>query len=148
MTSNGVDLLRQPLVVGAGGTSEPIEVTIRDDGAKLSGTFTEGGSTVKQGDFSDQYSVVCFPLDGTNGGQAQPSLSMGGHFQFENLAPGRYLVLASRLDPGNRSNAFRQTMEYRNEDVLRGYLEKGTVVTLGAGERSEIQVPLLTDEEN
>jgi hypothetical protein len=39
-TSGGVDLLRKPLVVGAGGASAPIEITLRDDTAALDGTVS------------------------------------------------------------------------------------------------------------
>jgi hypothetical protein len=39
-TSGGVDLLHQPLVVGAGGASAPIEITLRDDTATLGGTVS------------------------------------------------------------------------------------------------------------
>src|SRR4029077_5685593 len=42
--SGGTDLLRQPLVVGLGGWSSPIEVTLRDDGAEGGGKKREGGT--------------------------------------------------------------------------------------------------------
>src|SRR6202035_5780187 len=37
--SGSTDLLQKPLVVGAGGTIPPMEITVRDDGAELDGTL-------------------------------------------------------------------------------------------------------------
>ena len=39
ITSGGTNLLRQPLVVGEGSTTAPIEITVRDDGAEVEGTI-------------------------------------------------------------------------------------------------------------
>ena len=39
VNSGGLDLLHNPLVVPLGGTSSPIETTLRDDGATVEGTI-------------------------------------------------------------------------------------------------------------
>src|SRR4030088_2326189 len=46
--SGTLDLQHQPLVVGAGGTASPIEITMRDDTAEISGTV-EGVAPPAQG---------------------------------------------------------------------------------------------------
>src|SRR5229473_411673 len=45
ITSGGTDLQRQPLVVGLGGSTPPIEITVRDDGAQVEGTIEGTTST-------------------------------------------------------------------------------------------------------
>ena len=42
ITSGGVDLARDPLVVGAGSTSAPIEVTLRNDSGTISAQLATG----------------------------------------------------------------------------------------------------------
>src|SRR5205823_3908808 len=44
ITSGGTDLQRQPLVVDLRGSTPPIEITVRDDGAQVEGTI-EGATT-------------------------------------------------------------------------------------------------------
>ncbi len=39
VSSGGVDLLHNPLVVPPGGTSSPIEITLRDDGGTVEGAI-------------------------------------------------------------------------------------------------------------
>src|SRR5260370_2781168 len=39
ITAGGTDLQRQPLVVGLGGSTPPIEITVRNDGAEVEGTI-------------------------------------------------------------------------------------------------------------
>jgi len=141
LTSDGVDLLRQPLVVGPGGASAPIEVTIRDDGATLSGAVSVGSATEAQASFDGEAIwLTCIPLGNDSGRLAQGIATRDDKFTIPNLAPGQYLVLASRTP--------MQDLEYRNEQVLGEAESKGTVVTLTAGQKSEIQVPLLSEEEN
>src|SRR5579862_4571138 len=42
ISSGGVDLARDPLVIGAGGSAAPIEVTLRDDSGTISAQLTGG----------------------------------------------------------------------------------------------------------
>jgi hypothetical protein len=139
-TSHGVDLLRNWLVVGASRTSDPIEITLRDDTARLDGTVsvniaTDGGqNTIQKGPF-----VFCIPLDNEFGGQVRTAGVTDGKFSFQNLPPGRYLVLGS-------SN-YSPNLEYRNDEVLRQYESNGTVVTLEPGQKAVITVSKIMDEE-
>jgi hypothetical protein len=45
ITSGSTDLLQKPLVVGAGETIPPLEITVRDDGAELEGTVDSSKSS-------------------------------------------------------------------------------------------------------
>jgi hypothetical protein len=127
------------LVVGANRTSAPIEITLRDDTASLDGTVntpTEGAQkTDQKGLF-----VHCIPLDNEFGGQVRTAGVADGKFSFQNLPPGRYLVLGS----GN----YAPNLEYRNDEVLRQYESSGTVVTLEPGQKAVITVSkIMGDEE-
>jgi hypothetical protein len=144
MTANGVDLLREPLTVGPGGASGPIQVTVRDDAATLTGTIaTSDAAGASQN--QEAIAILCLPLDGIfTTPVAQTGSNYQGKFTLSNLAPGDYLVLAFNVD----GNAQMTNIEYRNPDVLSAYMSKGTVVTLTAGQKATIQVPLLIDGEN
>lgn len=134
VTANGVDLLRQPLVVGPGGASDPIEITLRDDSASLSGTLSlPDGQTEPD----SQVVVTFIPLSTNAGATAPQSGAFQGKFSMPNLAPGQYLVLASPVP--------QPPINYLNETVVRRLQSHGTVVTLAPGDKQEIQVPLLSD---
>jgi hypothetical protein len=140
-TSGGVDLLHNPLVVGAGGASAPIEITLRDDTATLDGTVSPLPPT---GGESDWYGggvfVFCYPIESEVGrGAVQGVAGVDGKFSMQNLPPGRYLVLAFPTP--------YQNLEYRNQEVLRQYESKGTLVTLEPGQKAEVKVSVLTEDE-
>jgi hypothetical protein len=138
-TSGGVDLLHKPLVVGAGGASAPIEITLRDDTATLEGTVSPMPTSGEPDPFGGAVFVVCYPIESEVGRPVQGGAGVDGKFSMQNLSPGRYLVLAFRTP--------NQNLEYRNEDVLRQYESKGTIVTLEAGQKAEVKVPVLTEDE-
>ncbi len=139
-TSGGVDLLHQPLVVGAGGASAPIEITLRDDTATLDGTVSPIPPT---GDEPNPYGaglfVFCYPIESEAGRFVQGFAGVDGKFSIQNLPPGRYLVLAFSTP--------NQNLEYRNQEVLRQYESKGTIVTLEPGQKTEVKVSVLTEDE-
>ncbi len=147
MTSNGVDLLRQPLIVGSGGAAGPIDVTLRDDSATLSGTVSVSNSlpttsTNSAGNLlgSGNYIVTCIPLDGNLAEPPGQTLAFNaGKFTIPNLPPGDYLVLASSTQLMN--------LEYQNPDILNRYKLKGTTVTLSPGQKAQIEVPLLPESD-
>jgi hypothetical protein len=145
ITSNGTDLIRQPLVVGSGGTSAPIEVTIRDDSATLTGSvsFPDPNTQLTPDSF---FTITCIPLDAGSGAPLPQGGAYRGKFTVQNLPPGRYLVLA--FTNSMTKNNPMMSIEYQNEDVMRNYQSKGTVVTLSPGQKADIQVPLIPEEEN
>jgi hypothetical protein len=139
-TSGGVDLLHKPLVVGAGGASAPIEITLRDDTATLDGTVSPIPANGGEPDpYLERVFVFCFPLENEIGRLVQGLVGADGRFSIQNLPPGRYLVLAFPSP--------NQNLEYRNEEVFRQYESKGTIVTLESGQKAEIKVSVLPEEE-
>jgi hypothetical protein len=141
------DLMHDPLTIGAAGSACPIEVTLRDDPASVTGSIVTGAvpqSPQSPADASPIF-IMGIPLDQPESNPLQSAVMGQGQFRLGAVPPGRYLFVASRR------NVFQdmfQNLEYRNPDVLRDLTAKGTVVTLSAGQKAEIQVPLLPEEGN
>ncbi len=117
------DLLREDLTVPEGGGLPPIEIVLRNDGASLSGTISENGAPTEG-------TVLLIPAHGT------PKASASGQsaFQFNNVAPGDYAVIAfDRVDH----------LEYANPAALQPYMAQAGQVTLTANGKSEITLNLI-----
>ena len=118
-----VNLLRHDLVVPAGGTLPPIQVTLRSDGGQIFATAVKGGEPVPA-------MVVVYSEDyprRSRGGWYGGKGSMGWGF----LAPGRYRVVAIE-------NA--DDLEFRNPAAMEKYLEHAVDVDLGPGDQKNVRV--------
>lgn len=159
ITSGGTDLLREPLVIGANGSNAPIEVTLRNDVASLKVDLDTGAPPtppeLSPGSQPAVATISAIPLDTSerqavsirqmlNPPSGLPGINSalaGG--SFGNLAPGRYLVLAQQTQTFSLSQ-----LEYRNTKVVEQLLSKGVTVTLTAGQKTEVRVPLLPAEDD
>jgi hypothetical protein len=144
------DLLRQPLVVGPGGASLPIDIVLRDDGATIEGTV-EGmpaGSSVGTADSGiadggpvatavSAY-VYCIPLPDSPGRFSESSASPEGTFQIQQLPPGAYRILAFDHQQAE--------LEYQNPEAMAVYDGKGPVVHLTPGQTENVRVPLISNK--
>jgi hypothetical protein len=159
--SGNLDLQHQPLVVGAGGTASPIEITMRDDTAEISGTV-EGVTPPAQGPVissgangaggaggdargSTFYAplggqaaahIYCIPLADSSGQLTEISVSPDGSFVSQGLAPGAYRLLAFDRE--------QHELEYRNPEALRTYDSKGPVVRVVGGQKEHVQLQLIS----
>ncbi len=141
-----VDLTRDPLVIAAGTPACTVRMVYRDDSASLNWSASAG-----EGDngSNDQVYVAAIPLDNLTQPAAQffPAFSVfSGHKPspdfpaeggFKGLAPGRYLVLALRQ---------QQELPYRDHEALQRYLSLGQEITLTRGDKSEIELKIVTGE--
>jgi hypothetical protein len=156
--SGNLDLLHQPLVVGAGGTASPIEITMRDDTAEISGTvegFTPpaqgsvntGAASAATGDargwtfyapLGGQAAahIYCIPLADSSGQLTEIWVSPDGSFVSQGLAPGAYRLLAFDRE--------QHELEYRNPEALRTYDSKGPVVRVVGGQKEHVQLQLIS----
>jgi hypothetical protein len=135
ITSDGVDLMQQPLVVNAGGTAPPIDITLRDDSATITGTVTSSSGPLPRQSF-----ILLLPTDAT----AQFTQSFAGpdgKFTVPNLAPGSYRAFAFR------SNRMRQQIPYRDAEAMRQYDGKGVTITASPDQQVQLDVPLLDEAE-
>ncbi|HWZ82041.1 MAG TPA: hypothetical protein VNW47_05430 [Terriglobales bacterium] len=159
--SGSVDLLETPLVVGPGSSPAPIEITMRDDTAQISGTVEgmvpraaavlQSGSTTEpatespiEGFYSDRLQpmpvapahVYCIPLGDSGGQYAEVYVSPDGSFTSPPLAPGAYRVLAfDRPQP---------ELEYRNPEAMQVYESRGPVVRVAGGQKENVHLQLIS----
>jgi hypothetical protein len=150
ITSGTTDLQHQLLTVGPGGSSSPIEITIRDDAAELDGAIegapaqsegapvlaTRTGLISADGSFAHVYFV---PLPDSSGQFKDIRVSADGKFAEPQMPPGTYRVLAfDRPQP---------ELEYRDAEAMRAYEAKGLLVRLVAGQKEHLQLPLISSTE-
>ncbi|MBZ5665083.1 MAG: hypothetical protein LAO30_10815 [Acidobacteriia bacterium] len=154
--SGNLDLLHQPLFVAAGGAASPIEISIRDDVAEISGTVAgvplfslaqAQTSASTSGDargwtsytpYSGQAGahLYCIPTSDSNGQFMQIWVGPDGSFRYSGLAPGTYHLLVFDREPPD--------FEYRNPDAMQAYDSKGTVIHLVGGQKERVQLQLIS----
>jgi len=144
ITSGGTDLQRQPLVVGLGGATPPIEITVRDDGAQVEGTIEGTTSTeVGRAGFNSPGqllgNVYFVPMADSGGQFSEAWVSQDGKFQLQQLPPGAYRVLAfDRQQPD---------LEYASDEVMGQYDSKTKVIRVVSGQKEHLRLPLITASE-
>ncbi|MDP9051493.1 MAG: hypothetical protein M3O31_12370 [Acidobacteriota bacterium] len=148
VTSGTTDLLSEPLKVLPGIAPRPVEIILRDDSASINAHLTPVANLLPQATTDQPVYVLCISLDHPLA-HADNFPIARDYFSIPNLAPGRYLVLASHqnLSPGWTSG-FTQSVEYRNPEVIHGLLGKGAVVTLSPRQTADIEVPLMPENAN
>ena len=128
VTSGNVNLLEQPLVVAAGARPDPIEVTLRDDFATLTGAITGVGGAPPR-----ICSVFLLPTDSS--GRLAQGIVVNGRFTIGGVPPGTYLLVATPQVP--------QDIPYRDPDAMRAYAGVGSTVTLIGGQKAQADAPFL-----
>jgi hypothetical protein len=154
VTSGEVDLLRRPLTVGLGSNLR-VEVTIRNDGAEISGSIeglggqltgtdeplAGGPGSFIVGSFSGQAPayVYCIPVTEGTGQFRQGAVRRDGKFDLQQVPPGSYRVLAFDRP--------QLELEYHNSEAMRAYDAKGQVVRLGGGQKENLTLQLISTSE-
>ena len=134
------DLLRQPLVVPPGGLRDPIEVTLRDDGAQIEGLIVESvsnpqGTSPIPDPFTAPHVYLIPSPDST--GQYMDTWAPGGKFSLQKIPPGDYQVLAFARP--------QQNLEYGNAAAMRQYESLGQEIRLVAGQTAHLQLHLIPE---
>jgi len=144
-TMGGVDLLRQPFVVGPGATL-PIEITLRDDNAEIEGTVsglapmtTMNEGALYSGLFKPSAWIYCVPLPDSSGQFLTLSASGDGRIDYQMVAPGSYRLLAFKKQQLN--------LPYRDPEAMRAYDSKGQVVHLSPSEKATVQLQIVPSSE-
>ncbi len=151
-TMGGLDLLHQPFVAGSGATT-PIEITMRDDFAEIEGTVAgatvmtaapgaygirgDGGRTVPL--FGPSAYVYLVPLADSPGQFEQLGIDSEGKFDSQRVVPGTYRVMAFKNAQPN--------LPYRDAEAMKAYQTKGQVVHLAAGEKTTVELQLISDND-
>jgi hypothetical protein len=144
-TVGGVDLLHEPLVV-ASGSSAPIEITMRDDGAKIGGALASMISAPKTsaappdpGAAIPRAFIYCVPIGDGPGEFQQLSVGADGKFTSPMMAPGTYRVMAFQTP--------QPTLPYRDTEAMRAYETKGQVVQLSPGQKQSVQLQIISSSD-
>ncbi len=122
----GTDLMHEALVVGPGGVSSPIEVTLRDDGAEVDGK-AEGGN---------QYYVFFLPVGEGSGQYRAATSNPDGSFTVEQLPPGTYHVLAF--------DSPHEDLAYTNREALHTLESQGQIIHVSAGQKEHLRLKVIT----
>lgn len=137
--SGGTDLLRETLEVGMGGSSSPIELTLRDDGAEVTCTVENPTNPNRARDQSDEArseSYVYFlPLAGSSGQFRESTSALDGTFSEEQLPPGVYLVVAFERQHDDLASTTPET--------LRKLEPLGQVIHFNAGQKERLRLKLI-----
>lgn len=146
ITSGGTDLARDPLVIGQGGASAPIEIVLRNDSATLfvrlkESRPTDAASTNEafelhpgvQSLLGFLYLVPQFDTSSV----VQQAVPLSQTTNIPNLQPGTYRVFAldRPLD-----------LEYRNPKALESYAGKGQTMTLEPNSTANIDLDVVSVE--
>jgi hypothetical protein len=149
VTAGDLDLLRHPLTVGPG-ANLTVDVSLRDDGAEISGSIEDIRGDAGENDEGQPSSQVGFtgtlggwptgyvyfiPLSDSPGQFRETPVSPDGKFNLQQLPPGAYRVLAFDHQ--------QQDLEYRDPEAMRAYDNKGPVVRLVAGQKETLRLPLI-----
>jgi hypothetical protein len=162
--SGNLDLEHQPIYVGVGGAPSPIEITMRDDTAEISGTV-EGVTAASGGGAGNRFSassttsygfssgnlfgttpyaagagahLYCIPVADSGGQLTEAWVGPEGNFDAQGLAPGAYRLLAfDRVQP---------ELEFRNPESMRAYDAKGPVVRVAGGQKEHVTLQVIATD--
>jgi hypothetical protein len=150
--SGTTDLQHEPLVIGAGGATSPIEITMRDDFATIDGNVDgiapppRAAATLQPelGDgapvsLASPAHVYCIPLPDSSGAATEIAVAPDGSFASQPLPPGAYRLLAfDRQQP---------QLEYRDPEAMKAYDNKGPVVRVAGGQKEHVTLHLISTNE-
>lgn len=138
ITSGGVDLAREPLVVGSGGSTAPIEVTLRDDIATITAQITVGlsGSQSPTSSVGEQHEIYVYaiPLFASSGPIRMSGGQGSGEITIPALAPGSYRVVAFDSP---------QEIDFHTPEGLAKYATMGETATVDAGGSAHVQLDVI-----
>jgi len=141
VVSGGTDLLQEPLVVAIGAANPPIEVTLRDDGAEVSGEVEDAAKADHSSPGSNgartQFHIYFLPLDVGSGRFREAIAAPDGTFSQPQLPPGNYRVLAF--------DGPQEDMSSMNEEALGKLESRAQVVHLVAGQKERLRLRIISE---
>jgi hypothetical protein len=139
MRCGETDLQNSSLVIGAGASLPPIEVTLRDDGAEVDGSVAEVANRSRRttlGVMPGTAAGFVYFAPVREGREVKMAVVQSdGNFQVAQLPPGTYRVLAFDRP--------RNDLEFWNEDAMRKYDAQS--ITLVPEQKEQIRVSLATE---
>ncbi len=130
IVSGGTNLLRQPLVVGMGGSTSPIEITLRDDGAQVDGKVEK----------ATECHVYFLPVGESSAQFLEANGTPDGSFAISQLPPGTYRVLAFDRQ--------QDDLAYNDAEAMRKLESKGELIHVDAGEKEHLRLKMIPGGES
>jgi hypothetical protein len=141
ISSGGVDLAANPLVVVPGSTPAPIDVTLRNDSGTITGDISSQSPTLAGGVSGGVQMplawVYAIPLFPTPSVLPTGFLRPDGQFTIPNVPPGSYRVVAC--------DSPRQ-IDFRSPEGLAAWSGKGQTVTVDAGSTAHVELSAVSTE--
>lgn len=132
-TAGGANLGREPLLVGLGGLTAPLTLTLRDDCAQIKLNLPTAAAGMAAGE-EPSYTVYLVPdFDFTvEANNATLRASTGGTVTFSSVTPGAYHVytFAAPID-----------LEYHNPEALAAYPSQSITLAPGDTQTLTLEVP-------
>lgn len=144
ITSGGVDLQHHPLVVPPAGSTDPIEITMRNDWAEVECEI-EGvpATNPEQQNFAtgqqSNTHVYFIPQPDSPGKFLDSRMPPAGETASMQVSPGLYRVLSF--------NDQEPELEYRDPEAMRAYESKGQLIRLGAGQKEHLRLQVIRASE-
>jgi hypothetical protein len=113
-----------------GGSSSPIEITLRDDGAQVDGKVEE----------ATECHVYFLPVGESSGQFLEANGTPGGSFAISQLPPGTYRVLAFDRQQGD--------LAYNDAEAMRKLESKGELIHVDAGEKEHLRLKMIPGGES
>ena len=143
ITSGGVDLAANPLVITGNNSNTPIEIVLRNDLGTINGQIARQAGdaslitpSLQVGEIPQIY-VYAIPLFQTAATAVPTGWASEGQFMLANLAPGSYRVIACDSE---------QEIDFRTPEALAAWEGKGRVVTVNPGATATVQLDVLHAE--
>lgn len=136
ITSGASDLSRQPLIVGAGNSATPIEVTLRNNTGQIRCSVAGTGAAAQPDHDGEIGYVFLYAIPAAQTGSQIPQAT-GQQAQpvtIANLAPGTYRVVAYDQ---------YQQIDLGNAQQLAEIAAKGQTVTVSPGATASVQLELI-----
>jgi Carboxypeptidase regulatory-like domain len=136
ISSGGVDLGSNPLVVIPGSTPQAVEVTLRNDGGSIAGDINglNPSTATSSSGQSPQLWIYAIPLFSTAAALRDVIPNSDGHFSFNNLPPGSYRVVACDAP---------QEIDFHSADALAAWTGKGQVVTVDPNGAASVDLDIV-----
>ncbi len=138
ITSGGVDLGSNPLVVVPGSTPSPVEITLRNDTGTITGQIAietaAASAPIPASGERPQVWIYAIPLFSTAATLPEGSVQAGGQFLIPNLAPGSYRVVACDVP---------QDIDFHSAEGLAAWAGRGQTVTVDPGGTASVDLDVV-----
>lgn len=128
----GADLTREPFAIAGSAAGCAMRIVLRDDAASLQVSLSNASQERPVSAF-----IYVVPLNNLTRDVQMFSTGTDGKLSLDSVAPGQYLLLAMRQ---------AVQLAFRDAENLRRYESEGKRIDLSPGEKTKLQLDLITGE--